>query len=768
MNVLIIGSGGREHALAWKLGQSKRLGKLIVAPGNAGTPGNAPVQADDIPGLLALAREQHADLTIVGPEVPLAEGIVDAFQAAGLRIFGPSRAAARLEGSKAFAKEIMRAANVATADFRVARSLPEALRFLITRPFASSPGCVIKADGLAAGKGVFVCDDLAGAEAALKRIFEDREFGASGDAAVIEARMSGPELSVLAFCDGKTVLTMPPARDHKRVGEGDTGPNTGGMGAFAPAPGISPALIDEIKRSVLQPVVDVMRAHGTPYKGVLYAGIMLTAQGPRVLEFNCRFGDPETQVILPLLESDLIDVIDACIDGALTPSAVRWSSRSAASVVLAAPGYPGAYPKGLPIAGLDQLPSGVMAFHAGTALHKGRVVTSGGRVLNITATGPDLRAALRAAYAGVAQVSFDGMHFRRDIGASALVDAAPAERVQDSSYASSGVNIDEGNRAIELMKAAVKSTHDARVLAGIGAFGGMFDASALKNMASPVLVASTDGVGTKTMVAKRAGRWDTVGADLVNHCVNDILVQGATPLFFMDYVAAAKLNAEQIAAVVGGVARACRENGLALLGGETAEMPDVYREGEIDVAGTIVGVVDRGAAITGERVKAGDVIVGLPSTGLHTNGYSLARRALASLDPAQPVAALGCSIDEALLAVHRSYLPHVRAIQTAGVDIHGMAHITGGGFIENVPRVLPDALAAVIRQGSWQVPPIFELIQELGQVSNDEMMRVFNMGVGMIVIVPSAQRAAALAAAGAGAAVIGEVAARGDGPAVVL
>jgi phosphoribosylformylglycinamidine cyclo-ligase len=337
-----------------------------------------------------------------------------------------------------------------------------------------------------------------------------------------------------------------------------------------------------------------------------------------------------------------------------------------------------------------------------------------------------------------------------------------------TSYSNSGVNIDEGNRAVELIKAAVKSTHDARVLAGVGAFGGMFDASALKTMAAPVLVASTDGVGTKTMIAARAGRWDSVGADLVNHCVNDILVQGATPLFFMDYVASAKLDAEQVAAIVGGMAAACRENGVALLGGETAEMPGVYRDGETDIAGTIVGVVDRARAITGERIAAGDVLISLPSNGLHTNGYSLARRALASLDSRAAHEALGGrSVDDALLAVHRSYLAHARALQAAGVDIRGMAHITGGGLIENVPRVLPDGLAASIETGSWPVPAIFELIQVLGGVSNDEMRRVFNMGVGMVVAVPAAQVDAALAAAGPGAARIGAVVPRA-GSAVVF
>ncbi len=336
-------------------------------------------------------------------------------------------------------------------------------------------------------------------------------------------------------------------------------------------------------------------------------------------------------------------------------------------------------------------------------------------------------------------------------------------------YAASGVDISAGNRAVDLMKAAVKRTHDARVLAGLGAFGGMFDASALKSMAAPVLVASTDGVGTKTMIAARANRWDTIGQDLVNHCVNDILVQGATPLFFMDYIAAAKIDAERVATVVAGMAMACVENSLALLGGETAEMPGVYREGELDVAGTIVGVVDRERAITGARIARGDVLLSLPSTGLHTNGYSLARKALAGLDPAVPHPALGKSVDDALLMMHRSYLPYVRSLQLAGIDIHGLAHITGGGILENVPRVLPESACARIQTGRWAVPELFTLIQELGAVENDEMYRVFNMGVGMLVVVPSEQADTALRIAGPDAALIGEIIPRPvDGAPVVI
>ncbi len=310
---------------------------------------------------------------------------------------------------------------------------------------------------------------------------------------------------------------------------------------------------------------------------------------------------------------------------------------------------------------------------------------------------------------------------------------------QPSAYSQAGVDIEAGNRATELMTEAVRSTYGAEVLAGIGAFGGLYDASLLKQMDAPVLVASTDGVGTKTKVAARLNRWDTIGQDLVNHCVNDILVQGARPLFFLDYVASSRLDSEQIAAVVGGVAAACRQVGCALLGGETAEMPGVYEHGELDLAGTIVGVVERGHLVDGGRIRAGDVVLALPSTGLHTNGYSLARRVLADLDWNETLPDLGSSIGDALLAVHCSYLEPMRHLWVAGIDIRGMAHITGGGVIDNLPRILPAGVSAILQRGMWSEPPIFDLIQELGNISNDEMFHVFNMGLGMLVVVPAEQ-----------------------------
>lgn len=327
----------------------------------------------------------------------------------------------------------------------------------------------------------------------------------------------------------------------------------------------------------------------------------------------------------------------------------------------------------------------------------------------------------------------------------------------EDAYTRAGVNIGAGKQSTALMAEAVRSTYGPEVLAGIGAFGGLYDASALPEMAHPVLVASTDGVGTKTKVAARLGRWDTIGRDLVNHCVNDILVQGARPLFFLDYVAMAHLDPRKVAAIVGGVAEACREAGCALLGGETAEMPGVYEAGEVDLVGTIVGVVERGRLIDGSCIQPGDFLIALPSSGLHTNGYSLARKLLDPLDWMEPLPELGCSPGDALLAVHRCYLDAVRKWWSSGVGIRGLAHITGGGVFDNLPRILPPGLGAIIQQGSWTSPPIFDLLRRLGNLSDQEMFHTFNMGLGMIGVVPPDHVTQALAAVDGEAYVVGEI-----------
>ncbi|MBK8935586.1 MAG: phosphoribosylamine--glycine ligase [Chloroflexi bacterium] len=416
MKILIVGSGGREHALAWKLAQSPLVEEIFIAPGNAGTGligTNVPIAVEDVAGLVAFAREKGIGLTAVGPEIPLALGLVDAFQAAGLTVFGPTQAAAQLETSKAFAKAFMQEVGIPTAVSATFTDYQQAANYLPDGPV------VVKASGLAAGKGVIVCDNRAEAEAALRQIMLDREFGPAGDEVIIEERLSGPEVSLLAFCDGQTAVPLPPARDHKRAYDGDLGPNTGGMGVYAPPPDVDAALVDHIMRTFIQPAVDGMARRGAPYVGVLYAGIMLTAVGPKVLEFNCRFGDPETQALLPLLDGDLAEILLACAAGRLTPEMVRVHSGACATVVMAAPGYPGTYPKGLPITGLEAVPEEVVVFHAGTHHADGQIVTSGGRVLCVSALGADLATAVSRAYAGVAAIHFDGAHYRTDIGREA-------------------------------------------------------------------------------------------------------------------------------------------------------------------------------------------------------------------------------------------------------------------------------------------------------------------------------------------------------------
>ncbi|MCB8948456.1 MAG: phosphoribosylamine--glycine ligase [Ardenticatenaceae bacterium] len=420
LKVLLVGSGGREHALAWKISQSSQVSDIFVAPGNAGTAvsaQNVAIGDSDIDELLNFAQEKQIDLTVVGPEVPLALGIVDAFQAAGLPIFGPTQAAAQLEASKAFAKQFMHERGIPTAVSHTVTNYEDAVETLQCN--VSTNGIVVKASGLAAGKGVVVCDDAAQAEAALREMLLEGAFGAAGSEVVIEERLSGPELSLLVLTDGKTAVPLSPARDHKRAYDHDQGPNTGGMGAFAPPPDVDDALITHIMQTIVQPTIDGMAALGTPYVGVLYAGLMLTAEGPKVIEFNCRFGDPETQVVLPLLASDLMELMLACVNGRLDPNMVKIHPGACATVVMAAPGYPASYPKGLPITGLDALPEDIMVFHAGTATQDDQLVTSGGRVLAVTARSENLETAVARAYNGVDHIHFENAHYRKDIGRQA-------------------------------------------------------------------------------------------------------------------------------------------------------------------------------------------------------------------------------------------------------------------------------------------------------------------------------------------------------------
>jgi phosphoribosylamine--glycine ligase len=466
MKVLVIGKGGREHALVWKLARSRRAERVYCAPGNAGTARdglNVPIDSTDFEHLVRFARKEEIGLTVVGPEEPLARGIVDHFHKAGLRIFGPSRAAAELETSKVFAKELMRHADVPTADFRVFDHPDPARHYVRTREYAVLPDgksvhfpfageqvvveeagkfiqlatgrkvrisppepLVVKADGLAAGKGVIVCSTTEEALAAIERIMVREEFGRpAGRRIVIEKRLEGQELSILALVAGRAIVPLPPTQDHKRVGDGDTGPNTGGMGAYCPAPLGTPELLAAVDRDVLVPTVHAMKRRHTPFRGILYAGLMVTNQGPRVLEFNARLGDPEAQPLLMRLKTDLLDLLEAVVDDRLEEvvgQGLEWDVRPAVCVVMCAGGYPGAYARGERITGIDEaerLPD-VKVFHAGTRLDGERVVTDGGRVLGVTALGDTLAEAQARAYEAAGRIHFHGAFYRRDIASKAL------------------------------------------------------------------------------------------------------------------------------------------------------------------------------------------------------------------------------------------------------------------------------------------------------------------------------------------------------------
>ncbi|MBR5467866.1 MAG: phosphoribosylamine--glycine ligase [Firmicutes bacterium] len=417
MKVLLVGSGGREHAIVWKLKQSEKIEKIYCAPGNAGIAQDAecvPIGAMEFDKLVAFAKENAIDFTIIGMDDPLVGGVVDAFEAEGLKVFGPRKNAAIIEGSKAFSKDLMKKYGIPTAKYETFDNYDAAKEYVS----AQEMPIVIKADGLALGKGVLICQTMDEAYAALDEIMVDKKFGASGSKVVIEEFLTGPEVSVLSFCDGKTVVPMVSAQDHKRAYDNDEGLNTGGMGTFSPSRIYTPEIDAECMKTIFQPTVDAMAAEGRPFVGILYFGLMLTKDGMKVIEYNARFGDPETQVVLPRLKTDLIEIMEACVEGRLDQMDIQWYDNAAVCVVLASGGYPLDYTKGYEITGLDEIKKreDIVVFHAGTASKEGKFVTNGGRVLGITGLGKDLDEAIKIAYEGVEVVDFEKKHFRHDIG----------------------------------------------------------------------------------------------------------------------------------------------------------------------------------------------------------------------------------------------------------------------------------------------------------------------------------------------------------------
>ncbi|KAJ0414521.1 phosphoribosylglycinamide synthetase [Aspergillus carlsbadensis] len=766
LRILVVGNGGREHALAWKLSQSSRVDIVYVAPGNGGTAAgtssnieNANVKGDDYPGLVAFAQKNQVNLVVPGPEAPLVDGIQGYFQAVGIRCFGPSKAAARMEGSKAFSKDFMKRQNIPTAAYENFTDYEKARQYLDN----VSHNVVIKADGLAGGKGVVIPTTKEEAHQALREMMLDRQFGDAGNEVVIEECLEGDELSVLTFSDGYSIKSLPAAQDHKRIFDGDLGPNTGGMGCYAPTPISSKQVLEEIDRTIVQPSIDGMRREGFPFVGILFTGLMMTKNGPKVLEYNVRGGDPETQTLLPLLsdDTDLAEIMVACTEHWLDGVSINIKPNFSTTVIAVAGGYPGSYDKGKKIT-LDPAPEGTLIFHAGTNLAGAELQTAGGRVIAATATASSLEEALRKSYSGIETIHFKDMFYRKDIAHRAF---RQREAQQSLTYASAGVSIDAGNDLVNMIKSSVAKTKRPGTDAVIGGFGGLFSLAAANSVyhpESPTLIGAIDGVGTKLKIAHAAGIHNTVGIDLVAMNVNDLVVQGAEPLFFLDCYSCGKLDVSTAAAFVTGVADGCMQAGCALIGGETAEMPGLFVDESYDAVGAAVGAINtsgpnaRTILPDTSAMKAGDVLLALASSGPHSNGYSLVRKiversGLSYNDPApfsMPSSSSSSTdtqtLGRALLTPTRIYVKSLlKALNSsAPSSIKGLAHITGGGLVDNIPRMLPPTLTAHIDAKSWTLPAVFSWLKKNGNVSAHEMTRAFNCGVGMVIVVEKGSEAA--------------------------
>ncbi|KIW71574.1 phosphoribosylamine-glycine ligase [Phialophora macrospora] len=750
LRILVIGSGGREHAIAWKLAKSPSVDVVHVAPGNGGTESaadnivNVNISVDDFTELVAHARKHGLNLAVVGPEAPLVAGVKEFFSAANIRCFGPSKKAARMEGSKAFSKDFMLRHGIPTAAYRTFNDYESAREYLDS----VSHNVVIKADGLAAGKGVIIPTTKQEAHDALKQIMVAREFGSAGSQVVIEEFLEGEELSVLSFSDGYTIRSLPPAQDHKRAFDGDEGPNTGGMGCYAPTRIASKELIAQVDREIVQPTIDGMRREKMPFVGMLFTGLMITQNGPKVLEYNVRGGDPETQTLLPLLsdDTDLAEVMLACTEHWLDGVDLKIEPKFSATVVACAEGYPDQYVKNRPITLQQQLSPDTHVFHAGTIRDGKQVMSMGGRVICATATADTLEEAVARAYNGMGTIKFQGMHFRKDIAHRAFKRKADALNAEQNgmTYASAGVSIDAGNDLVRRIKPWVKKTARPGADADLGGFGGAFDlAKAGYHQDSPILISATDGVGSKLKIAHAMNIHDTVGIDLVAMNVNDLVVQGARPHIFLDYFGCSILDVDIASAFIRGVCDGCDTADCTLVGGETSEMPGVYSGTEYDAVGTAVGAIDKAAGQKilpdMESMVEGDVLLGLASSGVHSNGFSLIRRIIEKMHLTFSDTApwdVETTIGSSLLIPTRIYV--VPLLKTVERDlVKGMAHITGGGVLENVPRMLPKRLAAEIDVSAWDRPPVFKWLQKAGNVSSEEMSRTFNNGIGMVLVVSS-------------------------------
>ncbi|XP_066593901.1 trifunctional purine biosynthetic protein adenosine-3 isoform X2 [Prorops nasuta] len=737
--VLVIGGGGREHAICWKLSQSSEVKKIFIAPGNTGIEGVEKVLLVSInvknnQEVAEWCKMNSVDLVVVGPEEFLGRGLADELEKNNILCFGPKHAPAQIETDKDWAKSFMDRHNIPTARWKGFTNTEEAKNFVKNAPFKA---LVVKASGLAAGKGVVVAKDNEEACKAIDEMLGDKIFGVAGETIIIEELLEGEEISVLAFTDGKTVVPMLSAQDHKRIFNGDNGPNTGGMGAYCPCPLLNETEYKSVTKNILQKAVYGLKKENIPFTGILYAGLMLTEDGPKTLEFNCRFGDPETQVILPLLRSDLFKIMQACCNGTLDESLVSWEKRLfTVGVILASRGYPSSSSKGQVISGIEEISKkpNYYVFHSGTSLSpKGEVLTNGGRVLITVNASPTLALATAKATLAAHSISFDGKQFRTDIAHKGI--ARSILNHGETTYKSSGVDIEAGDSLVSAIKPVAAFTKRPGTLGSLGGFGGLFDTKAA-NYKDPLLVSGTDGVGTKLKIAFECNKHDTVGIDLVAMCVNDILAHGAEPLFFLDYLACGHLDIVTAIKVINGIVEGCKRAGCALIGGETAEMADMYPNGEYDLAGFAVGAVERDELLPNiQSIEPGDLVIGLPSSGVHSNGFSLVRKVLKTANKRYSDVAPFSekTLGEVLLEPTKIYVKGViPALRTNLVK--AFAHITGGGLLENIPRILPENIGVTLDAKNWKVLPIFSWLAAVGGIGTQEMLRTFNCGIGGVLI----------------------------------
>ncbi|KAH8409950.1 hypothetical protein KR009_001703 [Drosophila setifemur] len=749
VRVLVIGSGGREHAICWKLSQSSKVDRILALPGSHGIEqvekcqnvDAKTVDPKDFGAIAKWSKENQISLVVVGPEDPLSLGLGDVLQKEGIACFGPGKQGAQIEADKKWAKDFMLRHGIPTARYESFTDTENAKAFIRNAPYQA---LVVKAAGLAAGKGVVVAANVEEACQAVDEILGQLKYGQAGATLVVEELLEGEEISVLAFTDGKCVRAMLPAQDHKRLGNGDSGPNTGGMGAYCPCPLISQPALELVQRAVLERAVQGLIKERITYQGVLYAGLMLTRDGPRVLEFNCRFGDPETQVILPLLESDLFDVMQACCSGQLEKHALQWRTGvSAVGVILASAGYPETSTKGCLITGMPAVNTATeLIFHSGLAVNKKKeALTNGGRVLIAIALDSSLKEAASKAtkIAGSIIFSGSGAQYRTDIAQKAFKMATASS--PGLSYKDSGVDIDAGDALVQRIKPLSRGTQRPGVLGGLGGFGGLFR---LKDLSykEPVIAEATQGVGAKIHLALQHELYENVGYDLFALSANDLLEMGAEPVAFLDYIACGKLHVPLAAQLVKGMADGCRDAGCALVGGETAEMPSLYASGQHDMAGYCVGIVEQSRVLPRfDLYQPGDLLIGLPSSGLHCAGFNEILSQLATLNVnlkgRSPVEGGedGLTLAHVLATPTHLYVKELLRHLQKGDEIKALVHVTHG-LLNDVQRLLPEGFETTLDFGAVPVPKIFGWLAAKLKLNAQTLLERHNCGIGMVLVLP--------------------------------